>query len=53
MLSWGAEGPRFVSRPGRIFFTSISFKRGNEPNGEEQQEQVVAPGLARGLRHGF
>ena len=39
VLSWGARGPRFDSQDGRNFFPLNLFLRGNEPNGEGQEEQ--------------
>ena len=38
-ICWGTEGPDFDSQSGRIFFSWISFKRGDEPNGEEQEQE--------------
>ena len=39
MLGLGARGPLFDSQEGRNFFHLNLFLRGNEPNGEEQQQQ--------------
>ena len=39
VLGWGARGSRFDSQEGRIFFHLNLFLRGNEPNGEQEQEE--------------
>ena len=39
MMASGARGQRFESSVQQIFKNDISFIRGNEPNGEEQQEE--------------
>ena len=39
VLGWGARGPLFSSQAGRNLFHLNLFLRGNEPNGEKEQEQ--------------
>ena len=39
VLGWGSRDPRFDSQEGRNFFHLNLFLRGNEPNGEQEQEQ--------------
>ena len=39
MLGWGTRGPRVNTQEGRNFFDLILLKRGNEPNGEQEEQQ--------------
>ena len=39
MLGWGARGPQLDSQEGRNVFNLNLFLRGNEPNGEQPQEE--------------
>ena len=43
---WLARGPGFDSCDVQMFFLPARSSKG-------ERKQVVAPGLARGLRHGF